>query len=113
MTQLVDTNILLNVRPMCFTNKDTGEIVKGIKFFMMRPALNEEFDGYGFVVYERRLMGESAYKEAAYFLEQARNLYGKVIDMTLEVVPTGNRNAYYPLSIAPAKSSVSELKAAA
>lgn len=111
MTQVVDTNILLNVRPLSFTDKSTGEIIKGVKFFMMRPAFDHKFDGYGFVVYERKLMGDEAYDKAPFFLEQAKNLYGELVDMTCEVVSTGNRTAYYPISIAPAKSGGAELRA--
>lgn len=112
MANVIETGVLLGIRPLDFVNKQTGEAIKGVKIVMARPAREPQYDGYGMTVYDLNLMGDTALSKTNQFLEQSKGLFMKLVDVHCEMVLSGKRQKLFPISISVAKSSIVDMQKA-
>lgn len=102
MTTIVQTAVLLAVKPLDFADKKTGEMIRGVKLVLARPSENPRYEGYGMSIFDLLHLGDEGLAKAPSFIQQAAGLYMRYVDVECDILLSGNRTRFIPLSIAAA-----------
>lgn len=102
MGQSIEEGVLIQVRPLDFTDKRDGKQVQGVKVVLARPASRHEYDGEGYVPFDLTDMSALGLRLVPKLQDEARDLYLQPVFVTCETIRTGKNTQYLPRSISVA-----------
>lgn len=96
--------VILNIKPLHFTDKSTGELVRGLKVILGRPASEDrhEYDGFGYVPFDLRDISPAGLTRASSLIEQVKDCWLQEVVVDCEVDLSNSRfPRFKPISIRP------------
>lgn len=93
--------ILSGFRPLDFTAKDTGELVRGFTLNLLRPCRESKYEGFGYWSYSMTSVGDDAYRLLPELIRSSKDLFLRPVVVACEMDYRGKFFRPIPVSLSP------------
>lgn len=102
MSNLIQhASILSGLRPLDFTNKETGELVRGFTLNLLRPCKDSKYEGFGYWSYSMTSIGDDAYRLLPELIRASKDLFLHPVIISCEMDFRGKLFRPIPVSLSP------------